>query len=217
MAQSGHFPIARHAIAFDATWALGLALSYTELMRMQIITVNGALNDSNCSSWNGKICADLSQLFHEKCSLANRICTAEEGFRAETYCISSFCLLCLCSKRRLLANIVEKNASLTEIVKNAVCDYCNVSHLMSLSTADIIYHANSSREGVVRIFQDCMVEELVQYTNCEGMDGGLVPLDEFNYSNSFMGCVIRYHLLQTDFIGVSVSKSQNMLVNHRIC
>ena len=179
MAQSGHFPIARHAIAFDATWALGLALSYTELMRMQIITVNGALNDSNCSSWNGKICADLSQLFHEKCSLAN---------------------------------IVEKNASLTEIVRNAVCDYCNVSHLMSLSTADIIYHANSSREGVVRIFQDCMVEELVQYTNCEGMDGGLVPLDEFNYSNSFMGCVIRYHLLQTDFIGVSVSKSQNMLV-----
>ena len=35
-------------------------------------------------------------------AVVNCVCTAEEGFRAETYCISSFCLLCLCSKRRLL-------------------------------------------------------------------------------------------------------------------
>ena len=48
--------------------------------------------------------------------VVNCVCTAEEGFRAETYCIymyiyiyilSSFCLLCLCSERRLL-NIFKR-------------------------------------------------------------------------------------------------------------
>ena len=137
------------------------------------MTVNGVLNDSNCSSWNEKVCADLSQLFQEKCNLVNIIET--------------------------------RNATLAQVVTNKTCDSFNVSHLKNLSTDDVINHANCSRDNVVQIFQDCMVEELAQYTNCEGMDGGLVPLNEFNYSNTFMGCVIRYNLHQTDFVGMSVS------------
>ena len=141
LAQSGHSAIAAHALAFDATWALGQALSYTEQMRIQIMTVNGALNDSNCSNWNEKVYADLSHLFNEKCNILQR-------------------------------------------------------------------HLNCSNGSVIEMSQDCMVEELAQYTNCEGMDGGLVPLNEFNYSNTFMGCVIRYNLQQTDFVGMSVSSIQ---------
>ena len=40
---------------------------------------------------------------------------------------------------------------------------------------------------------------------CDGLDGGLVPLEQFHYSNGVMGCVIRWNLQQTNFSGVSVS------------
>ena len=40
---------------------------------------------------------------------------------------------------------------------------------------------------------------------CDGLDGGLVPLEQFNYSNGVMGCVMRWNLQQTNFSGVSVS------------
>ena len=40
---------------------------------------------------------------------------------------------------------------------------------------------------------------------CDDHDGGLVPLEQFNYSNGVMGCVIRWNLQQTNFSGVSVS------------
>ena len=98
-----------------------------------------------------------------------------------------------------------ENATLAEVITNKTCTSFNVSSLKNLSAEDSINHVNCSRDNVVQIFQDCMVEELAQYTDCEGMDGGLVPLNEFNYSNAFMGCVIRYNLQQTDFVGMSVN------------
>ena len=33
---------------------------------------------------------------------------------------------------------------------------------------------------------------------------GLVPLEDFTYANSFMGCVIQWNLAQINFVGVSV-------------
>ena len=42
-------------------------------------------------------------------------------------------------------------------------------------------------------------------TGCEA-EGSLVPLHMFNYSNALMGCIIRWSLEQTNFIGVTVSK-----------
>ena len=41
-------------------------------------------------------------------------------------------------------------------------------------------------------------------TGCEAMDGSLVPLHEFDYSNALMGCLIQWNLQQTNFFGVSV-------------
>ena len=49
-------------------------------------------------------------------------------------------------------------------------------------------------------------DEMVNQTNCKELVGELVPLNEFNYSNEFMGCVLKYNLQQTDFLGVSVSE-----------
>ena len=45
----------------------------------------------------------------------------------------------------------------------------------------------------------------VSEIGCDGLDGGLVPLEQFNYSNGVMGCVMRWNLEQTNFSGVSVS------------
>lgn len=45
----------------------------------------------------------------------------------------------------------------------------------------------------------------VSEIGCDGLDGGLVPLEKFNYSNGVMGCVMRWSLQQTNFSGISVS------------
>ena len=42
-------------------------------------------------------------------------------------------------------------------------------------------------------------------TGCEGVPGSLVPLEEFKYSNSRMGCLIQWNIQQTNFSGLTVS------------
>ena len=44
------------------------------------------------------------------------------------------------------------------------------------------------------------------HENCNSsLEGDLVPLNEFNYSNAFMGCVMKYNFYKVNFTGVSVS------------
>ena len=43
------------------------------------------------------------------------------------------------------------------------------------------------------------------HENCRDLPGELVPLNEFNYSNAFMGCVIKYNFYKVNFTGVTVS------------
>lgn len=47
-----------------------------------------------------------------------------------------------------------------------------------------------------------------EITNCENITGELVPLDKFNYSNAYMGCVIKYNMHRVNFKGFSVSCSK---------
>ena len=47
-------------------------------------------------------------------------------------------------------------------------------------------------------------------TGCEGSNNHLQSLENFEYSNGLMGCIIRYNLIQTDFVGVSVSERNNI-------
>ena len=42
-------------------------------------------------------------------------------------------------------------------------------------------------------------------TGCENTSGSLVPLEQFQYSNEKMGCLIQYNIQNTNFSGVSVS------------
>ena len=42
-------------------------------------------------------------------------------------------------------------------------------------------------------------------TECENATGSLVPLEEFDYSNELMGCLIRWNIQQTHtFYGLTV-------------
>ena len=54
-------------------------------------------------------------------------------------------------------------------------------------------------------------DEVLNITGCPGRSRKtdiyweLVPLENFTNDNELMGCVIRWNLQRTDFIGVSVS------------
>ena len=41
--------------------------------------------------------------------------------------------------------------------------------------------------------------------NCIDVTGELVPLEQFNYTNEKMGCLLQWNLQQTNFLGGSVS------------
>ena len=41
--------------------------------------------------------------------------------------------------------------------------------------------------------------------DCHHLPGDLVPLDEFTYSNAYMGCVMKLNYQKINFTGVSVS------------
>ena len=42
-------------------------------------------------------------------------------------------------------------------------------------------------------------------TGCETVPGSLVPLEEFNYTNAKIGCLIRWNIQCTNLSGLSVS------------
>ena len=55
---------------------------------------------------------------------------------------------------------------------------------------------------------DAMTKEgnNVTIMECENATGSLVPLEEFDYSNELMGCLIRWNIQQTHrFYGLTVS------------
>ena len=55
-------------------------------------------------------------------------------------------------------------------------------------------------------------EEILNMTQCggtveeTGVEWEVVSLENFTYSNQLMGCIIRWNLAKTNFIGVSVSQ-----------
>ena len=53
---------------------------------------------------------------------------------------------------------------------------------------------------------DAMIKsQNIEGTGCENATGSLVPLENFDYSNEKIGCLIRWNIQQTNFFGVTVS------------
>ena len=69
--------------------------------------------------------------------------------------------------------------------------------------ADIAYDAVWALAFALNITSELVAWGNVSETGCD-LEGELVPLHMFNYSNALLGCVIRWSLEQTDFTGVSV-------------
>ena len=130
-----------YTAAFDAIWTIAQALNYTEQMRLQTMTENGTLTQTNCTD-----CAELH--------------SADP-----------------------LSDIQQTCSNVTE---------------------------NPER---------CVIEKI---TNCTDLYGELVYLNEFNYSNAFMGCVIRYNFHQVNFSGMAVSGilsiiTLSLLIEQKYC
>ena len=56
-------------------------------------------------------------------------------------------------------------------------------------------------------------ERIIKRTSCQddGTELTGFRLDDFTYNNSFVGCVIRWNLAQTNFVGVSVSDLHQLI------
>ena len=53
---------------------------------------------------------------------------------------------------------------------------------------------------------DAMIKSSdISGTGCEAVSGSLVPLEEFNYTNAKIGCLIRWSIQQTNLSGLTVS------------
>ena len=45
-------------------------------------------------------------------------------------------------------------------------------------------------------------------SGCEGLPGDLVPLEQFDYTNEKMGCLLRQGFAEVNFFGITVSCSR---------
>ena len=46
-------------------------------------------------------------------------------------------------------------------------------------------------------------------SGCGHLPGKLVPLEQFDYANQMMGCVLRNSIAEVDFTGITVSENNN--------
>ena len=60
---------------------------------------------------------------------------------------------------------------------------------------------------VLALGLDIAIERVAQYNDsgCEDVPGEIVPLEEFNYSNEKMGCILKESMGSVEFEGLSVS------------
>ena len=86
----------------------------------------------------------------------------------------------------------------------------NSHNIFSLILAAIAYDAVWSFALALNhttIMLEWPKDEITNETSCEddGTDLDGFELDDFTYNHTFVGCIIRWNLAQTNFAGVSVS------------
>ena len=122
-------------------------------------------------------------------------------------------------------------------VKDLKCAYYYTSHfIQSANGFTDIYNEKLLQTGYTTITTYAMafdtiwtVAQVLNYTedmrlqnlsknatmfeDCTHLEGDLVPLNEFTYSNAFMGCVIKNNYYKVNFTGVTVSSNQAKMFN----
>ena len=90
----------------------------------------------------------------------------------------------------------------------------------TLTQTDPLSDIQQTCSNVTENPEKCAIEKI---TNCTDLYGELVALNDFNYSNAFMGCVIKYNLHQVNFSGMAVSgilsiiTLSNQLIRQKYC
>ena len=108
--------------------------------------------------------------------------------------------------------------------ENIIDGQRNISYYSQSFVATVAYDAlwalalalNTTNEMV----QSLPRREILRMTGCErsGVEDEIVSLENFTYSNQLMGCIVRWNLERTDFVGVSVCLVEitNLKVRHKI-
>ena len=86
---------------------------------------------------------------------------------------------------------------------NAKLDESQYESYESLSISGVAYDTMWS----LALGLDYAAKRVAQKNDseCDGLFGDLVPLEEFNYTNQKMGCILKSSLAGLDFKGVTVS------------
>ena len=65
---------------------------------------------------------------------------------------------------------------------------------------------------------DRAIDKIAQNNDsgCENLVGDIVPLEEFNYTNEKLGCILQESLAETQFTGITVSYYYSCHNNMRI-
>ena len=53
-------------------------------------------------------------------------------------------------------------------------------------------------------------------TGCENTTGSLVPLEQFQYSNEMMGCLIQWNIQRINISGVTVRENATTSIQHEL-
>ena len=74
------------------------------------------------------------------------------------------------------------------------------------TVAQVLQYTEVLREKYINKSNICSLG--LTHPECCQLGGELVPLNEFTYSNAFMGCVMKNNYYKINFTGVSVSLVQ---------
>ncbi len=80
----------------------------------------------------------------------------------------------------------------------------NSTYFVNVPLAGISYDTIWALAKALNKTQGMVDSGNISESGCEETPGELVDLNNFNYSNGLMGCIIRWSLAQTNFTGVVV-------------
>eukprot|EP00731_Ephydatia_muelleri_P014887 Em0008g607a len=104
---------------------------------------------------------------------------------------------------------VEDNSGATDTGRNPeefISDYdahCKQINCEKSEAAGRAYDAVWTLAFALNSTMTMVTSNSISGTGCENMPGSLVTLDQFNYTNQMMGCLIQWNIQRTNFSGVT--------------
>ena len=88
----------------------------------------------------------------------------------------------------------------------------------TISTNKLAFDAMWTVAQVLNYTEEMRLQNLSkdasEFEDCAHLEGELVPLNEFTYSNAFMGCIMKNNYYKVNFTGVSVRHALMFFCGH---